>query len=223
MYRRAAVVSMFLVGMIIAPGAHAIGVMTYGVGLESCKSYLDARQEAGSEQEAFVDWLSGYFSGVNKTSTHRNNFFGLSDLKDAMLWLDAYCHARPAAYFAAAVGGLVLNGKPGPAAHSIEDVNYGSADKSCAVYVEAREQRDASYRGASSEFTTWLGGYVSGVNTISLRTNNVLGSAELGDAISWLDLYCSAHLQASFSKAVEALVLEQQPRYASQSRPAAPR
>jgi hypothetical protein len=220
MYRRAAVFSTFLISAIMAPAAHAIGVMTYGAGLESCKTYLDARQEAGAEQVVFVDWLSGYFSGVNKTSTHRNNFFGLSDLKGAMAWLDAYCSARPEAYFAVAVGGLVLNGKPGPAAHSMEDINYGSADKSCAVYIEARDQTDAIYRGASSEFTTWLSGYVSGVNTISLRTNNVLGSAELSDAISWLDRYCSAHLQTSFSKAVEALVLEQQPRYAQSGSPA---
>jgi hypothetical protein len=223
MYRRAAVVSMFLISAIMAPAAHATGVTTYGVGLDSCKRYLDARQEAGAEQVAFVDWLSGYFSGVNRTSTHRNNFFGLSDLKGAMAWLDNYCSARPQIHFAEAVGGLVLNGKPGPAAHAIEDVNYGSADKSCAVYIEAREQRDAIYRGASSEFTTWLGGYVSGVNAISLRTNNVLGNTELSDAVSWLERYCGAHPQASFSKAVETLVLEQQPRYASQSGSPAPR
>jgi len=217
MYRRAAIVSMLLIGAITAPAARAVGVTTYGVGLASCKTYLNARQEAGVEQVAFVDWLGGYFSGVNKTSTHRNNFFGLSDLKGAMAWLDDYCEVRPQVHFAQAVGIMLLNAKPGPAAHSLEEVNYGSADKSCAVYLEAREQRDAIYHDASGEFTNWLGGYVSGVNAISLRTNNVLGSAELGDAVLWLERYCSEHPLTSYATAVDALVMAQQPRYASQS------
>ena len=217
MYRRAAIASMLLIGATMAPAAHAVGVTTYGVGLESCKSYLEARQEAGAGQVAFVDWLSGYFSGVNKTSTHRNNFFGLSDLNGAMTWLDAYCNVRPQVHFAEAAGIMVLNAKPGPAAHSIDEVSYGSADKSCGVYLEVREQRDVIYRDAAGEFTNWLGGYLSGVNAISLRTNNVLGSAELSDAVSWLERYCGAHPLVSFAKAVDALVLEQQPRYASQS------
>jgi hypothetical protein len=217
MYRPAAIVAILLIGAIMAPTAHAVGVTTYGVGLESCKNYRDARQEAGVGQVAFVDWLSGYFSGVNKTSTHRNNFFGLSDLKGAMEWLDDYCDARPQAHFAEAVGIMLLNAKPGPAAHSIGEVNYGSADKSCGVYLEAREQRDAIFRDASGEFTNWLGGYLSGVNAISLSTNNVLGTAELSDAVSWLERYCGANPLASFASAVDALVVSQQPRYASKS------
>lgn len=223
MFRRAAIVSTLLIGAIVAPAAHAVGVTTYGVGLESCKTYLDARQEASVGQVAFVDWLSGYFSGVNKTSNHRNNFFGLADLTGAMSWLEDYCNARPQVHFAEAVGMMLLGAKPGPAAHSIEDVNYGSADRSCSMYLEARGQRDVIYQDASGEFTNWLGGYLSGVNAMSLHTNNVLGSAELTDAVAWLERYCSAHSLTSFANAVDALVLAQQPRYASQSGSPAPR
>src|SRR5215467_8221697 len=95
MYRHAAIVSIFLLGATVTPDAHAVGITTYGVGLKSCKSYLDARQVDNAGAVAFVDWLSGYFSAVNKTSHHRNNFFGLADLTGAMIRLDEYCSARP--------------------------------------------------------------------------------------------------------------------------------
>jgi len=220
MFRHAAIVSALLVGAFVAPAARADDVTTYGAGLQSCQRYLDARQQDGADQVPFVDWLSGYFSGVNKTSTHRNNFFGLSDLNRATSWLDAYCSARPRVRFAEAVGMMLLGAKPGPQAHAIGVTTYGSADKSCSVYLEAREQRDAIYSDAAAEYTNWLGGYLSGVNAMSFNTNNVLGNAELADAVTWLETYCSAHPLASFGNAVDALVLEQQPRYASQ--PSAP-
>jgi hypothetical protein len=219
MSRQAAIVSMLLLGALGAPVTHAVGITTYGAGLETCKTYLDTRQQDKSEAVAFIDWLSGYFSGVNKTSTHRNNFFGLSDLKGAMARLEDYCTARPQAQFAEAVGILLLGGKPGPAAHSIEAISYGSADKSCDVYLDARQQRDVAYLDASAEFTNWLGGYLSGVNAMSLSTNNVLGKGELTDAISWLERYCGGHPLISFGNAVGALVVAQQPRYVSQSEP----
>lgn len=217
MYRHAAIVWIVLVGAFAAPHARAANVTTYGAGLQPCKTYLQTRQQDNARQVAFVDWLSGYFSGVNKTSRHRNNFFGLADLNGALSWLDAYCNARPEIYFAEAVGTLLLAGKPGPAAHSIEPSSYGSADKSCDTYVDSREQRDAIYVAASAEFTNWLGGYLSGVNAMSTDTNNVLEKSELSDAVGWLQTYCSAHPSVSFGDAVNALVLAQQPRYASQS------
>jgi hypothetical protein len=216
MQRNAAMISMLTMSALAATAAHATGVTAYGAGLESCKAYLEARHQGDATQVAYVDWLGGYFSGVNKTSRHRNNFFGLSDLQGALSWLDDYCNARPRAYFAEAVGTLLLSGKPGPAAHSIEANSYGSADKSCDTYLEAREQRDIAYRDAAAEFTNWLGGYLSGVNATSLDTNNVLGKSELSDAVQWLEKYCGAHSLTSFGVAVDALVLAQQARYASQ-------
>src|ERR1700751_1960301 len=98
---------------------------------------------------------------------------------------------------------LVFGAKTGPAAHAIEVTTYGSADKSCGLYSQAREQRDP-INGA--EFRDWLGGYLSGVNAMSLRTSNVLGKTPLIDAVRWLDGWCSAHPVTAFGAAVEELV-----------------
>ena len=192
---------------------HADEVTTYGAGLESCKAYLDARDGHPSGPVDFVDWLSGYFSGVNRTSAHRNNFLGLTDLTAALNSLDSYCTARPRAPFAAAAAALVFGAKPGPAAHAIGDAtSYGAADKSCQVYSDARAQTEVSYW---TEFTGWLGGYLSGVNVVSVRTANILGDAELTAAVHWLDGYCGAHPPTAFSAAVEALVAANSPSPAS--------
>ncbi|GAC1453862.1 MAG: hypothetical protein PVSMB6_08850 [Steroidobacteraceae bacterium] len=194
---------MFLLGAAASPAAHAVAVTTYGAGLKSCRNYLEVREGNAAEQVPFIDWLSGYFSGANKTSNHRNNTLGLSDLGAALSWLDDYCRARPRAPFAQAASMLLLGAKPGPTAHAIEVTTYGSADKSCGTYLEAREQQELAYW---MEFTDWLGGYLSGVNAMSLGTNSILGSTELPDAVAWLDRYCGAHSVAPFGAAVEALV-----------------
>lgn len=199
-----------VIGTAAAPAAHAVDITTYGAGLKSCRAYREARESNTGDQVAFIDWLSGYFSAVNKTSHHRNNFLGRSDLSGAMYRLDDYCDARPLAHFAEAVGTLLFVATPGPAAHAIKAANYGSVDRSCRVYREAKEQRDVIYWEQFTGFTNWLGGYLSGVNAISLNTNNILGNAELTEAVSWLDTYCSAHPLTSFGAAVEALVAARQ-------------
>jgi hypothetical protein len=196
---------MVVLGAVAAPVGHADNITTYGVGLASCQAYLDARASDTSEAVTFVDWLSGYFSAVNRTSNHRNNILGLTDLKVTLGRLDDFCRARPHVHFAEAAGILVLGAKPGPVAHGIEATTYGSADKACHLFVEAREQQQADYW---AEFLNWLGGYLSGVNAMSLRTNNVLGAAELADAVHWLDTFCSAHPVTSFGAAVDALIAD---------------
>ena len=203
MYRYSTMLSLLLLGAVAAPLANAEEVTTYGAGLKSCQAYLDARDGTIADEVVFIDWLSGYFSAVNRTSNHRNNFLGLSDLKAALERLDNNCRARPELHFAAVAGLLVLSAKPGPAAYVIEVTTYGSADKACEVFVEAREQKQAEFW---TEFLHWLGGYLSGVNAMSLRTSNVLGNAELEDAVHWLDVFCSAHPVTPFGAAVEELI-----------------
>jgi hypothetical protein len=203
MYRYATILCMAAIGAAAAPLARADNVTTYGVGLSSCKVYLGAREGSIPQEVTFVDWLSGYFSAANRTSNHRNNLLGLADLRVMLDHLDNTCRARPDLHFAEAAGILVLGAKPGPAAHALEVTTYGSADKACHLFLEAREQQQAEYWG---EFLNWLGGYLSGVNAMSLRTNNVLGAAELGDALHWLDTFCSDHPVTSFRAAVDALV-----------------
>jgi hypothetical protein len=185
---------------------HASDVTTYGAGLKSCGTYLAARDGNSAEQTGFIDWLSGYVSAVNKTSHHRNNFLGLSDLGRAMYRVDDYCQARPHAHFAEAVWTAVFGSKTGPAAHAIRATNYGSVDRSCSLYHGAKAQQNAIDWEEYAGFTNWAGGYLSGVNATSLSTDNVLGNAELTQALSWLDTYCSAHPVMTFGAALDALV-----------------
>jgi hypothetical protein len=154
----------------------------------------------------FIDWLSGYFSGVNKTSTHRNNALGFDGIRGAMSHLDEYCRARPAADFAEAVSIVMYGAKRGSPSHSVEMTTYGSVDRACHVFLGAREQYDIANGAELAGFLDWLGGYLSGVNASSLDTTNILGDAPLSQAVRWLDTYCSAHPLETFGAAVEALV-----------------
>src|SRR5665213_334518 len=208
MYWRASIVSLIL--LVAAPVVKAVEITTYGPGLMSCNAYLAARDSESADELPFIDWLVGYLSGVNATSSRRNNILGLSDVKAAMYELDNFCRARPAARFAEAAGMFVMGASSAPGAHSVEVADYGSGFKSCATYIEARAPQ--SLDGA--EFTDWLGGYLSGVNAISLKTNNILGGAELPQAMYWLDNYCTANLPEPFAAAVGALVGQSYPKRA---------
>jgi len=203
---RAITILLLLAAVAGSTPACAEPVTVYGVGLESCHNYLDTlANDTVRDRVKFVDWLSGFVSGVNRAARHRNNYLGLADLGDGLLRIEHYCQARPHALFAEGAALIVYGARTGPAAHSLEPVNYGAADKTCGQYLEAREER-APANGA--EFRDWVAGYLSGVNTISLTTGNVLGGAELLDAVRWLDAWCDAHPLTAFSGAAEALVLQ---------------
>ncbi len=203
MYGRATIICMFLGAV---PIAHATDVVTYGVGLDSCKSYATAREEGTADLVAYTDWLSGYVSGVNTTSNHRNNFLSHEDLKHAMVWVSDYCRAHPSLHLAEAAWVLVLSARTGPAAHSVEVTAYGSGYKSCAVYLQARGEQSIELNVDHTEFIAWLGGYLSGANAISLTTDNTLGKTGLTEAAHWLDGYCEGHAQDSYGAAVQALI-----------------
>jgi hypothetical protein len=213
MFRHAAIVCLFLSSVALAPAARAVGVTTYGIGLQSCSSYLDARQRTNTDQVAYLEWLGGYFSAVNKTSNHRNNILGLSGLKGAMFKLDDYCRARPTVPFAEAAGMLIFTAKPGPA-HAMEVATYGPEAKTCEAYLAARTQEDMVDWG---QFRDWIGGYLSGVNAMSLSTNDILGNTDLTQAVYWLDSYCGSQPTAAFGVAADALVAVNQ-----RARPEAP-
>jgi len=68
--------------------AHASEVTTYGAGLKTCAAYLDAREQQNSDEVPFVDWFSGYASGVNSTSNHTDNILGDANLKEAVYRVD---------------------------------------------------------------------------------------------------------------------------------------
>ncbi|MGH9521874.1 MAG: hypothetical protein ACRD3E_05025 [Terriglobales bacterium] len=201
MYARATIVCLLLLGVTLE--ARSADVTTYGTGLVPCSAYLDARQkESSAEVVPFIDWLVGYFSGANATSRRHNNILGASDIAAALTRLDVICRHQPKAQYAVAAGSFMFGAASAAGAHSVEVTRYGSGFKPCQSYIEARGPQSSD----SEEFMQWLGGYLSGVNAISLRTNDVLGTSELDQAVYWLDAYCSSHPVEPFSVAVSALV-----------------
>ncbi|HEY3729928.1 MAG TPA: hypothetical protein VGL28_01570, partial [Steroidobacteraceae bacterium] len=78
----------------------------------------------------------------------------------------------------------------------------GAGFKTCSSYLDAR----ARGNGDDMVFVDWLGGYLSGVNAISRRTTNVLGTADLTSAIFWLDHFCRENSPAAFAAAADARV-----------------
>lgn len=67
-------------------------------------------------------------------------------------------------------------------------------------FWRARQQSNVD----EAAFVDWLGGYLSGVNAVSLTTNNILGNSDLTAAIYWIDDYCRANPRARFAEAVDA-------------------
>jgi hypothetical protein len=181
--------------------AHASEVTTYGAGLKSCETYLNAREQQNEDEVAFVEWFSGYASGVNSTSNHTNNILGNANLKEAVYRLGNYCRAHPVTPVAVALDVLVI-GARSRARQTAETTTYGTGFKPCSVYLYAREQRNVD----EAAFVNWIGGYLSGVNAISLTTDNILGKSDLTATIYWIDDYCRANPRARFAEAVDARV-----------------
>ena len=202
MYWRVMMVPMLLIGLGTATTAHAVGVTTYGTGLKTCGAYLEAREQQNADEVAFVDWLSGYLSGVNATSSRTNNILADSNLKGAVYWVGKYCRAHPTAAYSAAAFALLMGASASTATHAAEPVTYGAGFKTCDKYLDARELRNTD----EMAFVDWLGGYLSGVNAISKSTRNVLGTSDLTGAIYWLDQYCREHAPARFAAAADARV-----------------
>jgi hypothetical protein len=200
MYSRAVIAAMFLIAACLALTAHASEVTTYGAGLKSCATYIDARRRQNSDEVAFVEWFSGYASGVNSTSNHTNNILGDANLKEAVYRLGDYCRAHPVTSVAVALDVLVIGARSTRARQTAEVTTYGTGFKSCSVYLYAREQSNAD----EIAFVDWLGGYLSGVNAISLTTDNILGNSDLTATIYWIDDYCRANPRARFAEAVDA-------------------
>src|ERR1700722_1186323 len=140
---RAVIASIFLTGAGVALTAHASEVTTYGAGLKTCATYLDARQQQDTDEVAFVEWFSGYASGVNSTSNHTNNILGDANLKEAVYRLGNYCRAHPVTPVAAALDVLVIGARSTRGRQTAEVTTYGTGVKSCSVYLYAREQRNA--------------------------------------------------------------------------------
>ncbi len=175
----------------------------YGTGLVPCGTYPDARQkDSSAEVVAFIDWLVGYF--FREQMPRRTAITTFSDHRTSTRrWGDSMRSVVTSPRPSSPRGGHLavrrrLRGRR----------TFRRSDplrlwiQALPVYIE--DGRPQSLDG--EEFVHWLGGYLSGVNAISLRTNDVLGTSKLDQAVYWLDTYCSSHPVAPFSQAVNALV-----------------
>ena len=112
---------MLLIVKSSSAGAHSVEVTAYGSGFNSCADYLEARRRqfldgvASIDRAAFVDWLTGYLSGVNAMSPSTTNVLGQTELPEAVQWLNGYCGAHMTAPFTVAIEALVGANRP-PAA-----------------------------------------------------------------------------------------------------------
>ena len=83
-------------------GEHAV----FGMGSESCETYLKARRAGGDASQPFIDWIYAYFSAFNVIVNNTYNIAGSRGSNEILNWLDTYCGGSRRALFVAAVADL---------------------------------------------------------------------------------------------------------------------
>jgi len=63
----------------------------YGVGRQTCQTYLEARTTGGFSEISYKNWVSGYLTSSNRSTGDTYNLLGNTDFHGAMVWLDRYC------------------------------------------------------------------------------------------------------------------------------------
>lgn len=76
-----------------------------GYGLDSCGSYLDARQR--SADTPYTTWLGGYLTAVDIEEQKTYSILGGTDVPGVMRWLDNWCRQNPTRMFVNAANALV--------------------------------------------------------------------------------------------------------------------
>ena len=67
----------------------------YGVGRQTCETYLDVREKGGFAESSYKNWISGYLTSSNRASEDTYNLLGNTDFQGALSWLDDYCTKQP--------------------------------------------------------------------------------------------------------------------------------
>ena len=63
----------------------------YGVGRQTCETYLDSRESGGISEISYKNWISGYLTASNRSQPDTYNLLGNTDFQGALVWLDKYC------------------------------------------------------------------------------------------------------------------------------------
>ncbi len=76
----------------------------YGVGRQTCETYLEARDNGGFSELSYKNWISGYLTASNRLTSDNYNLLGDSDFQGALTWIDLYCkrHIKNTIYMAMA-------------------------------------------------------------------------------------------------------------------------
>ncbi len=76
----------------------------YGVGRQTCETYLEARVNGGFSELSYKNWISGYLTSSNRSSDDTYNLLGDTDFQGALNWIDLYCkkHSKNTIYMAMA-------------------------------------------------------------------------------------------------------------------------
>jgi hypothetical protein len=67
----------------------------YGVGRQTCSTYLESRKSGGISEISYKNWISGYLTSSNRSSDDTYNLLGNTDFHGALVWLDRYCKKSP--------------------------------------------------------------------------------------------------------------------------------
>jgi len=67
----------------------------YGVGRQTCETYLKARTDGGFSEVSYKNWMSGYLTSSNRSTGDTYNLLGESDFQGALDWVEMYCKKHP--------------------------------------------------------------------------------------------------------------------------------
>lgn len=63
----------------------------YGVGRQTCETYMEARLIGGISEISYKNWISGYLTSSNRSTVDTYNLLGNTDFQGALVWIDKYC------------------------------------------------------------------------------------------------------------------------------------
>jgi len=67
----------------------------YGVGRQTCETYMEARVNGGFAEISYKNWISGYLTSSNRSTPNTYNLLGETDFRGALVWIDRYCKKHP--------------------------------------------------------------------------------------------------------------------------------
>ncbi|VAW56635.1 hypothetical protein MNBD_GAMMA07-2484 [hydrothermal vent metagenome] len=63
----------------------------YGVGRQTCETYLEARDTGDYSEISYKNWISGYVTASNRSLENTYTLLGETDFQGALDWIDSYC------------------------------------------------------------------------------------------------------------------------------------